>query len=616
MPTNNSWLTPYQRSFNSIKQQILSKLRVNVPEITDFTEGNILVIIISIFSAIAEVLHYYIDNIARETFFTTARRYSSLYKHAKLVDYHIKSGIPASTDLTLYTQDGNSIGTNIVIPVGTQWVSQDGKVWVNTKSLTWLESHKLIKIPVVQKFLAREEVNLGVVTYKGIAIEISNIPSDQYYVEGSMILKVDGEPWTLVDTFAYSGSSDKVFKVELDDALIPTIYFGDGVNGKVPSINSQLTGSYYLTYGEASNIPEASFTQVPNTIQNLIPGRLLKIKQEMPASGGSNYENFEALKRRVPLSLKTLGVAITKEDFEAIAMLQEGVLKAYVNFICSRFVQVFIVPDNYGVASNWLIDRVYNKLAVSKVVTTSIQVLPVYIAKLRFKIEVFGNKSFTSIEIRKQIQEALLERFSWENAKLEDIIKLSDVYALIDNLPVVDYLNIDSMYLMTTPYQLVDSSTQTSPQLTWKYFNPSVFNLNNSLKLTLTIEANNKYQLKVELSEELKQLKVNDNLKFISVASDINLTDDSWYGSYFFNDSVVQRLYIQTANGDDLLNFQWKIGQPGDNLTYVEGDTYVFYLSTNKGNLSTKFDTQDQVRYLPIFLNETDDLILDIHETL
>jgi len=611
MPTNNSWLTPYQRSFNAIKQQILARLRVNVPEITDYTEGNILVVIISIFSAIAEVLHYYIDNMARETFFTTARRYSSLYKHAKLVDYHIKAGVPASTDLTLYTQDGKPLGEEIIIPIGTQWTSQDGKIWVNTKSMTWTAPLKLIKVPVVQKYLAKEEVSLGVITYTGIAIELGNIPADQFYVEGSMSLNIDGETWTLVDTFAYSGSLDKVYKVELNDAMVPTIYFGDNINGMTPAVNSKLTGSYYLTYGAGSNISENSFTQVPQEIRSLIPTRVLKIKQELPASGGSNYEGFEALKRRVPLSIKSLGVAITKEDYEAIAMLQDGVLKAYANFMCSRFVQVFIVPDNYGVASNWLIEQVYNKLSASKVITTSVQVYPVYIAKLRFQLEVFGNKSFTSLEIKKQIQDALLEKFSWENAELNNIIKLSDVYALIDNLPVVDYLNIESMYLMTNPYQVVDANTTTSPEVTWKYFNPKVFNLKEALKFRLTVLEDG-YRLMMYHSEEMKPYI--DQITIVNGANQ-SKSDESTTADFQFG---VQGEIILSINdgATPLLHFQWQLDQPGDDLTYVPGDAYIFYLSTNQGNISTEFDTNGEVKYLPIFVNGPDDLILNIHETL
>lgn len=45
MSTNNPWLTPYQRSFDSIKAKLKTSLNKNVPEITDFSEGNILLLL-------------------------------------------------------------------------------------------------------------------------------------------------------------------------------------------------------------------------------------------------------------------------------------------------------------------------------------------------------------------------------------------------------------------------------------------------------------------------------------------------------------------------------------------------------------------------------------------
>ena len=82
MSITNPWLTPYQRSYQQIKSKVLDKLKdIKDPKgntlITDYSEGNIFVLILSIFSSIAEVIHYYIDNMARETFFSTARRYDS-----------------------------------------------------------------------------------------------------------------------------------------------------------------------------------------------------------------------------------------------------------------------------------------------------------------------------------------------------------------------------------------------------------------------------------------------------------------------------------------------------------------------------------------------------------
>ena len=87
----NPWLNPLQRSYQQIKTKLINGL-ANIKDkdgkqlVTDFSEGNILVIILSMFAAVAEVLHYYIDNMARETFFSTARKYESLVKHAALVD--------------------------------------------------------------------------------------------------------------------------------------------------------------------------------------------------------------------------------------------------------------------------------------------------------------------------------------------------------------------------------------------------------------------------------------------------------------------------------------------------------------------------------------------------
>ena len=130
MATSNPWLTPYQRSFNDIKDKILQELRVQVPEITDLTEGNIFVLIISIFAAMVEVLHYYIDNAGREAFVTTARRYSSLYKHAKLVDYKVKAAVPPSVDLTLYLKDDKPLKSDLSIPASMEFKSKDNKLWI------------------------------------------------------------------------------------------------------------------------------------------------------------------------------------------------------------------------------------------------------------------------------------------------------------------------------------------------------------------------------------------------------------------------------------------------------------------------------------------------------
>ena len=89
----NKWLNPYQRSFQQIKAKLIESLTTIKDKngqtlITDYSEGNILIIILSLFAAIAEVLHYYIDNVGRESFLSTARRSRS--KELEFLRHRIK----------------------------------------------------------------------------------------------------------------------------------------------------------------------------------------------------------------------------------------------------------------------------------------------------------------------------------------------------------------------------------------------------------------------------------------------------------------------------------------------------------------------------------------------
>lgn len=583
MPTNNPWLNPYQRSFNSIKEKLRTAFQARIPEITDFSEGNIFMIIISIYAAIAEVLHYYIDNMARETFFSTARRYSSLYKHAKLVDYHIKSAIPASVDLTLFTTDGKDLGSSFTIPAGTVFISADGKSWVVVAKdgIFWDKTlyPKAIKVPVLQKEKIGEthHISLGqILTYDNLAITIRGIPEGKYYVEGSMVLFVNGEQWTLVDTFAYYGSLDKVYKVELDGDLNPTIIFGDGTFGMLPALRGIITGFFEVTYGASGNIAENMFTTVP-TISGADTSNI-SVTNYKGASGGSDYENFAMLKDHVPLSVKTLGVAITKEDFEAVAKLVGGVDKAYAEYICGKEVRLYITPDNGTVeASQALINEVTNKLNSHKVITTSISVFGVHSAYICIDASVYGRKSFKTLDIQNQIITALQNAYGYGNSELGKPVRISDIYSLLDNLSTVDYLNLNRLYLFPNPILISSaSSTSISPDLNITSFDQRAYNSKNSM-----------VNVYIEIMSSGFKLYVGQN-------------------EGIFTGTFGTTTHVQTDEVDFYLTLA--------SANYNTGDRYWFYIGPMNQNLEA--ETQGSYRYLPIFVNRSDTLILDINETV
>lgn len=461
MSTNNPWLTPYQRSFDSIKAKLKTSLNKNVPEITDFSEGNIFIIIISIFSAIAEVLHYYIDNMARETFFYTARRYSSLYKHAKLVDYHIKAASPASTDIYINTLDGSPISG--FENGGVKWSASDNITftdssqnnWVLARDVFWENGTYTLILPLVQKEKANggNWVTVGQLTDPNQNIYIGDIDSNQKYVEGSMVLEIQynnqNEPWTLVDTFAYSGLNDKVYKVELDSQLRPYIVFGDGKYGKKPNLNGTLRAKYWITIGSDGNVPENSFTTLPEQITSKVPNAQISFAKA--AGGGTDYEDFDMIKNHLPLSVKSLGVAVTKDDYESVIRNVPGVDKAYVNYICGKLIEAYITPYGNSEASSDLIGNVTLAINEAKVISVDVEVKSTKEATIFIDAEVWGNKSYKYNDIYNSINQVLIDTYSRANAYPNKPIRLSDIYSLIDNLSVVDYLKINSLVVISKP---------------------------------------------------------------------------------------------------------------------------------------------------------------------
>ena len=458
MGITNKWLNPYQRSYQQIKAKLVESLMgLKDPQgqklITDYSEGNILIIILSLFAAIAEVLHYYVDNMARETFLSTARRYDSVVKHGALVDYHARAAIAATVDVILSRSiTGNSIGAKLTIPHGTLFTDSSGNSWLSARDVIWYSNVTTCKVPIIQheRYTASALNNMVIPTGDRVILNLGTLPNGKYYEQGSMSLQIGGETWVLVDTFVKSKPTDKHFMVSVDEALNPYIMFGDGTFGKKPAAGAKITNVvFYLTNGTQGNVKSNTITSVPSVISSSITDAT--VSNAYDAGGGSNYENFTMLKEHIPLSVKTLGVAITKEDFESLAMLVDGVNKAKADYECGRKLTIYISPDGGAVASSELINRVYNLLSQRAPMTTWLKVKSAGKVQIILEMDVTGKKSYKTAEIQTQILTALYNAYSPEQAQIGGSVRVSDIYALIDNLSTVDYLHLTKFYIKPWP---------------------------------------------------------------------------------------------------------------------------------------------------------------------
>lgn len=462
----NPWIRSYQRSYQSIKAQLLEDL-VNIKDdngnqlITDLSDGNILVIILSMFAAIAETLHFYIDNAAQESFLSTARKYDSVVKLGRLVDYHPKAATAARVDVRL-NRNTSTTGAVVTIPKGTEFQDTAGNTWLSTRPVTMGAYVDHVDIPLIQHSFYNldklEGLSLSIDTADttkksvlSIMISLGSIEGG-LYEQGTLQLEIDGKPWVEVTSFAYSKEGDRHFMVETDDDGIPYVIFSNYVSSA--SIGERITkASCYITQGSSGNVAANSITNVPSIISSIL--ELATIFNIEAAGGGTNYEDIQTLKQNIPLSVRTTGVAITKQDFIDQALLVSGVREVALEYECGKKMTLYVAAANGLIAAEDILESVRNQLKPSLPISTELTVKSVGKNLMVLDIEVIGKRGFTKDNINEEVMTALMTAYAPENSSIGSSVRISDIYALVDNCKSVDYLHLNKFYVTPWPKLIV-----------------------------------------------------------------------------------------------------------------------------------------------------------------
>ena len=581
MALDNKWTNPLRRAYQDIKNDLIEALKsIKDPRdpskslVTDVSEGNILIMIISLFAAIAEVLHYYIDNMARESFLDSARRYSSVAKIGQLIDYSPRLANAATVDVILTREPSQEYsGNTFTIPKDTQFSDLSGNIWLVSKDTVWGVAELSCKVPLIQ----HELYNLDPLNGAEVSALMVNAPwaigralKDTMVENYSLDLTIGGSSWTQVDTFAYSKPDSKHFRLELDDSNNPQIVFGDGKFGSKPTQGDIISLIYYVTKGASGNIESNSLTQVPTSISSIDSS--IKSNNPYGSGDGFDYEDLELLRRHISLQAMTMSVAISRQDYINCALLISGVKEAALEYIQGRKLDVYISTNDGSIASSTLIDEVKDYLLQKAPLCTWLEVYPAGISEIKLSIEATGKKHYTSQQIQTSILNTLLDAYSPSKATIGGRVRISDIYALIDNLPEVDYLYITKFFINPWP-KLIYGDTQ--------------------------------------LNFELSSIdKASGNITYLLIfhTSNSNTTFDIYSKNGLFRKTNLPiNIGITLEDEPNGFTFSFSILDPNSNLK--EG--YMYEITISEPNLNYEDPGYNQVQ-----ISNVSDINLIIHETL
>lgn len=394
------------RDFRAISADMIGAIPLYTPEWTDHNDTDFGIVTVKSFAAQLDVLHFYVDRAAGELYPATAVKRESVVKAFKIINYELRSVIPASTDVVLSIQ--SPLAGPLLIPKGTKVQTfaslQQAPVQFETVADLTIPAGNLSgTVSVVEGETDSESLDpsTGQAFQQRIVTALTVIVSTL-----QIIIDEGGGPvvWELVPDFSKAGPSDKVYRIELDANEQIHAFFGDNLQGKIPVPGASIDAAFRKITGDRGgvfgNVGANTITIFLGTV--LFGGNPVAVAVNNPgqASGGQDVESISEAKRLGPASLRALNRAVTPEDYKTLAQQFGGVAKALVTQgagqgdpCCACNLNLYVAPTGGGTLSTSAKQDLLDFLDDKKMVGTCIQIQdPTYVGiNIQGSIFVFSN---------------------------------------------------------------------------------------------------------------------------------------------------------------------------------------------------------------------------------
>ena len=281
--------------------------------------------LIELFSYIGNMVLYYVERRAEESYILTAKNKSSIVNLVRLLNYIPKRKASAVGILRMTLTDG--INSKMVfIPKYTVCTTSSGMKYMVSEDAVIMPGQTYVDVNGVQGEL---------VTLNRVG---NGVPDQEYTIEDDSVentnifISVGGAFWSQVTSFIYSTSSTKDYtlKTELNDYV--TIVFGNGVFGLAPAIGEAIEIKYIRSEGVSGNVYELDrITTLVSTIYDEDSAAVdVSVSNVSTFLGGDDAETAEEIREEAPKVFATGDRAVTKNDFIAILNNYAGVADSNV----------------------------------------------------------------------------------------------------------------------------------------------------------------------------------------------------------------------------------------------------------------------------------------------
>jgi hypothetical protein len=453
------------RDYESLLRAMRERVPEKLPEWRDFANeadfGNVL---LELFAHIGDILSFYQDRVANESFLGTARTRRSVIEHLRLIGYQLSTAAPAAASLSLAVPA--AVTATATINRGDAFSTKSQKDNPSIRFEYTGAAPQVIDFATVtadpgtgRKVFAGVPVEEGRLFTAEILGVSDGTPNQRFLlIHSCLILRPPGvagagqdvtvltrlgamvDSWTLRESLAFSQAAQRDFAVQIDADDRATIVFGDGTFGAVPAAGATVTATYRVGGGAAGNVPGGAITTIVDAPQLALLGAT--VTNPVAGSGGADRESMEHAVQHAPAVFRSLRRAVTAADFEQIALSFKGVGKVRAVATSWNEVTLFVAPEGKGKVSDVLEANLKGYFEDKRMLSQIVEIADVDYVPIYVTAEVAIESFYVAGDVVDQVRQAAAALLAFDRVGFNQTVYLSKFYEQCQDVPGVVFVNI------------------------------------------------------------------------------------------------------------------------------------------------------------------------------
>jgi len=264
-------------------------------------------------------------------------------------------------------------------------------------------------------------------------------------VDSTLKVYVNNVEWKETDSLSGLAAKDRLFVTETNDDSKATITFGNGKQGaRLPTGLENIKAVYRNGIGKQGNVKAGRI--------NMLQSRPLGVKaviNPLEASGGADKETRDQARENAPLAVQALDRLVSVSDYADFTRTFAGIGKAVASKLSNgrrQLVHITIAGAD-DIPIEITSDLYLNLLSALHQLgdpDLALEVKPRELIVLAVSANIRLVSGYLWTPVKENITAAVLDAFGFQRRALAQPALLCELIALMQNIPGVEYVDVDS----------------------------------------------------------------------------------------------------------------------------------------------------------------------------